>query len=92
MEKHEGNSYGVKPFIIVKLRSHLVIVISQALGACFTHSPKTGVLNVYAFSESHSMTNDKLFQWKRISHKQSARWQHLSQLKARALFFLKKKC
>jgi hypothetical protein len=29
-------------------------------------------------------------QRKRISHKQSARWQHLSQLKARALFFLQK--
>jgi hypothetical protein len=26
-------------------------------------------------------------QWKRISHKQSARWQHLSRLKASALFF-----
>jgi hypothetical protein len=30
-------------------------------------------------------------QWKRISHKQSTRWQHLSRLKARALFFLQKK-
>jgi hypothetical protein len=29
-------------------------------------------------------------EWKRISHKQSARWQHLSRLKASALFFLKK--
>jgi hypothetical protein len=28
--------------------------------------------------------------WKRISHKQSARWQHLSQLKASALFFFQK--
>jgi hypothetical protein len=30
-------------------------------------------------------------QWKRISHKQSARWQHLSQLKASAFFCLQKK-
>jgi hypothetical protein len=29
-------------------------------------------------------------QWKRISHKQSARWQHLSRLKASAFFFLQK--
>ncbi len=28
--------------------------------------------------------------WKRISHKQSARWQNLSRLKASALFFLQK--
>ncbi len=28
--------------------------------------------------------------WKRISHKQSVRWQHLSRLKASALFFLQK--
>jgi hypothetical protein len=28
--------------------------------------------------------------WNRISRKQSARWQHLSQLKARALSFLQK--
>jgi len=28
--------------------------------------------------------------WKRISCKQSARWQHLSRLKASALFFLQK--
>ncbi len=32
----------------------------------------------------------RLGQRKRISHKQSARWQHLSRLKARALFFLQK--
>jgi len=31
-------------------------------------------------------------QWKRISCKQSARWQHLSGLKASALFFLQKNC
>ena len=31
------------------------------------------------------------YQWKRFSRKQSARWQHLSWLKARALFSLKKK-
>jgi hypothetical protein len=31
-------------------------------------------------------------QWKRISRKQSARWQHLSRLKASALFFLQKNC
>jgi hypothetical protein len=30
------------------------------------------------------------FQWKRIRHKQSARWQNLSRLKASALFFLQK--
>jgi hypothetical protein len=29
-------------------------------------------------------------QWKRISHKQSARWQHLSRLKASAFFYLQK--
>ncbi len=32
----------------------------------------------------------KLPEWKRISHKQSAKWQHLSQLKAKALFILQK--
>jgi len=31
-----------------------------------------------------------LFQWKRINGKQSARWQHLSQLKASAFFSLQK--
>ncbi len=31
-----------------------------------------------------------LFQWKRISHKQSARWQQLSQLKASAFLILPK--
>ncbi len=30
-------------------------------------------------------------QWKRISHMQSARWQHLSWLKANAFFSLQKK-
>ncbi len=31
------------------------------------------------------------FSWKRISHKQSVRWQHLSRLKASAFFSLPKK-
>jgi hypothetical protein len=33
-------------------------------------------------------TTETIVQWKRISRKQSARWQHISQLKASALFFL----
>ncbi len=37
---------------------------------------------------SHKNSN---LQWKRISRKPSARWQHLSRLKARALFFFQKK-
>jgi hypothetical protein len=32
-----------------------------------------------------------LYQWKRINRKQSARWQHLSWLKASAFFSLQKK-
>jgi hypothetical protein len=32
----------------------------------------------------------QITQWKRISRKQSARWQHKSRLKAIALFFLQK--
>ncbi len=35
--------------------------------------------------------NNEFRQWNRISHKQSAIWQHLSQLKASALSFLQKK-
>ncbi len=34
------------------------------------------------------MTSIAMEQWKRISHKQSARWQHLSRLKASAFFSL----
>jgi hypothetical protein len=30
---------------------------------------------------------DRRFQWKRINHKQIARWQHLSHLKASAFLF-----
>ncbi len=33
-------------------------------------------------------TNNWCYKWKRISHKQSTRWKHLSQLKASAFFSL----
>ena len=33
----------------------------------------------------------RLFQWKRINRKQSARWEHPSRLKASAFFSLRKK-
>ncbi len=39
----------------------------------------------------HKVHISDICQWKRISRKQSARWLHLSRLKARALFF-KKNC
>ncbi len=35
--------------------------------------------------------NINFYQWKRISHKQSARWQHLSRLKASAFYSLQRK-
>jgi hypothetical protein len=46
--------------------------------------------NFFAFCVSKVnvpfLTWFKYYQWERISYKQSARWQHLSQLKATALF------
>jgi hypothetical protein len=42
------------------------------------------------YHHTHPLPTHEVVQWKRISRKQSARWQHLSRLKARALFFLQK--
>jgi hypothetical protein len=40
--------------------------------------------------EPRAYPSKSKFQWKRINRKQSARWQHLFQLKASALLFEKK--
>jgi hypothetical protein len=39
----------------------------------------------------YNFAQNDFLQWKRISRKQSARWQYLSQLKASAFFSLQKK-
>jgi len=50
------------------------------------HSFVTSLLEI-----AIAIANANVAQWKRISCKQNARWQHLSQLKASAFFCLKKK-
>jgi hypothetical protein len=46
-------------------------------------------LGYFIFSKNHNELPE-VAQWRKISHKQSARWQHLSSLKASAFFSLKK--
>jgi hypothetical protein len=48
------------------------------------HSIQT---NVSTFSSNGTAGFKKCKQWKRINYKQSARWQHLSRLKASAFLF-----
>ncbi len=41
----------------------------------------------FTFSLIVGGTTEKVLQWKRINHKKSAKWQHLSRLKASAFLF-----
>jgi len=51
------------------------------------HSFVTSLLEI---AIAIAIANANVAQWKRISCKQNARWQHLSQLKASAFFSLQK--
>ncbi len=60
-----------------------IILLTEYMGA---FKVKNLIILIYVRSIKRSLTG----QCKRISHTQSARWQHLSQLKASVIFFLQK--
>ncbi len=67
---------------------HFFTVVIITVKPCFTRVTKI-FQKILKFGQKVCVNNS--FPWKRISHKQSARRQHLSWLKASAFFSLQKK-
>ncbi len=68
----------------------LYLCLCVCLSVCLSVSLSVSLFCIYyTVGNCQLLRSFRVFAyWKRISHKQSARWQHLSRLKARAFFSL----